>query len=46
MRGSAGRPDAYEGVGVALTFRPVRDGPIRRNRQLGGIITSYTRDAA
>ena len=27
-------------------FRPARDGPIRRRRQLGGIITSYTRDAA
>lgn len=32
--------------GLQVDFRPVRDGPIRRRRQLGGIITSCTRDAA
>lgn len=31
---------------LQVDFRPVRDGPIRRNRQLGVIVASYTRDAA
>ena len=31
---------------LQVDFSPARDGPIRRRRQLGGIITSYTRDAA
>ena len=43
------RPHRGRGIGnkvLQVDFRPARDGPIRRNRQLGGIITSYTRDAA
>ncbi|MET4130476.1 integrase core domain-containing protein [Roseovarius sp. MBR-6] len=43
------RPHRGRDIGnnvLQVDFRPVRDGPIRRNRQLGGIITSYTRDAA
>ena len=31
---------------LQVDFRPARDGPIRCRRQLGGIITSYTRNAA
>ncbi|NBR91819.1 MAG: integrase, partial [Rhodobacteraceae bacterium] len=31
---------------LQVDFQPARDGPIQRRRQLGGIITSYTRDAA
>ena len=43
------RPHRGRGIGnnvLQVDFRRTRDGPIRRNRQLGGIITSYTRDAA
>ena len=43
------RPHRGRGVGnnvLQVDFRPARDGPIRRNWQLGGILTSYTRDAA
>ena len=43
------RPHRGRGIGnnvLQVDFRPARDGPIRRNRQLGGVITSYTRDAA
>ena len=43
------RPHRGRGIGnnvLEVDFRPARDGPIRRRRQLGGIITSYTRDAA
>jgi len=43
------RPHRGRGIGnnvLQIDFRPARDGPIRRRRQLGGIITSYTRDAA
>ncbi|MCV2891318.1 hypothetical protein OE747_23620 [Ruegeria sp. XHP0148] len=31
---------------LQVDFRPVRDGPIRCNRKLGGIVTSYTREVA
>ncbi len=31
---------------LQVDFRPLRDGPIRRNRKLGGILTSYTREVA
>ncbi|MDV7271417.1 integrase core domain-containing protein [Thioclava sp. A2] len=31
---------------LQVDFRPTCDGPIRRRRQLGGIVTSYTREAA
>jgi putative transposase len=43
------RPHRERGIGnnvLHVDFRPARDGPIRRRRQLGGINTSYTRDAA
>jgi len=43
------RPHRGRDIGnnvLEVDFRPARDGPIRRRRQLGGIITSYTRDAA
>ena len=43
------RPHRGRDIGnnvLQVDFRPARDGPIRRRRQLGGIITSYTRDAA
>jgi len=43
------RPHRGRDIGnnvLQIDFRPARDGPIRRRRQLGGIITSYTRDAA
>ena len=43
------RPHRGRDIGnnvLQVDFRPVRDGPIRRKRQLGGIIISYTPDAA
>lgn len=43
------RPHRGRDIGnnvLQVDFRPVRDGQIQRNRQLGGIITSYSRDAA
>ena len=43
------RPHRGRDIGnnvLQVDFRPARDGPIRRRHQLGGIITSYTRDAA
>jgi putative transposase len=43
------RPHRGRDIGnnvLQVDFRPARDGPIRRRCQLGGIITSYTRDAA
>ena len=46
---NAERPHRGREIGnnvLQVDFRPARDGPIRRNRQLGGIVTSYTRDAA
>jgi putative transposase len=46
---NAERPHRGRGIGnnvLQVDFRPARDGPIRRKRQLGGIITSYTRDSA
>ena len=46
---NAERPHRGRDIGnnvLQVDFRPARDGPIRRNRQLGGIVTSYTRAAA
>ncbi|WP_439121568.1 hypothetical protein [Marivita sp.] len=43
------RPHRGRDIGnnvLHVDFQPVREGPIRRKRQLGGIVTSYTRDAA
>ncbi|WP_171006908.1 integrase core domain-containing protein [Shimia litoralis] len=43
------RPHRGRDIGnnvLQVDFRPARDGPIRCNRQLGGIVTSYTRCAA
>ncbi len=43
------RPHRGRDIGnnvLQVDFRPAPDGPIRRRRQLGGIITSYNRDAA
>ena len=43
------RPHRGRDIGnnvLQVDFQPVRDGPIRRKGQLGGIVTSYTRDAA
>jgi len=43
------RPHRGRDIGnnvLQVNFRPARDGPITRRRQLGGIITSYSRDAA
>jgi putative transposase len=43
------RPHRGRGIGnnvLQVDFRPARDGPIRCRRQLGGIITSYKREAA
>lgn len=43
------RPHRGRDIGnnvLQVDFRPVRDGPILRKRQLDGIITSYTRRAA
>ena len=43
------RPHQGQEIGnnvLQVDFRPARDGPIRCRRQLGGIIASYTREAA
>lgn len=43
------RPHRGRDIGnnvLQVDFRPARDGPIRCRSQLGGIITSYTREAA
>jgi putative transposase len=43
------RPHRGRDIGnnvLQVDFRPARDGPICCRRQLGGIVTSYTRDAA
>jgi putative transposase len=43
------RPHRGRDIGnnvLLVNFRPARDGPITRKRALGGIITSYSRDAA
>ncbi|MCV2890998.1 transposase [Ruegeria aquimaris] len=43
------RPHRGRDIGnnvLQVDFRPVRDGPIRRNRKPGGIVTSYTREVA
>jgi len=43
------RPQRGRDIGnnvLQVDFRPARDGPVCRKSQLGGIITTYTRDAA
>jgi len=43
------RPHRGRDIGnnvLHVDFKPARDGPISRKRQLGGIVTSYTRHAA
>lgn len=43
------RPHRGRDIGnnvLRVDFQPIREGPIQRRRQLGGIVTSYTRDAA